>query len=154
MAKKAKQRFSWKRNATTGIAVKIDGDTGDKMEIGLGQFPQVIQQEIAVYGLSKIVDDRLSQVPASMKIAEAVKLVAQFIAGNWKAERTGGIHLLPLVIDAIILEKGCSVTQAQAAYRLLDDEQKIVLKEALATRMAEVAEARKGADEVTLDDLI
>ena len=151
---KAKQRFSWDRNATTGIAVKVDGDSGDKLEIDPHQFPEVIQQEIAVYGLSKIVDDRLSQVPASDKMTAAAELVTQFTAGNWKAERTGGIHLLPLVVEAIIQHKGCSVAQAQSAYRLLDDESRIVLKENLADTMSEIAEARKAADEVTLDDLI
>ena len=152
--KKAKQRFSWERNATTGIAIKVDGETKETLEINPSEFPEVIQQEITVYGLSKIVDDRLSQVPAAMKIAQARLLVEQFTLGNWKAERTGGIHLLPLVIEAIVQAKGCSVAQAQEAYRRLDDEQRLVLKDNLSEQMAEIAEARKEAEEVSLDDMI
>lgn len=151
---KAKQRFSWERNATTGSAMKVDSQTEDQFEIRLGDLPEVIQQEVAVYGLSKIIDDRLSQVPADQKIPQAFLLKDQLIAGNWKAERTGGIHLLPLVIDAIMLAKGCKAAAAQAAYRLLDDEQRIVLKSNLAESISAIAEARKAATVVELDDLL
>ncbi len=154
MAKKAKQRFSWQRNATTGLAIKVDSETNTALEIDGMEFPEVIQEEIFVYGVSKIIDDRLSQVSPDLKMTEAKKLVAQFAAGNWKAERTGGIHVLPLVIEAIMQRKGCKVAPAQAAYRALSDEAKTVLKDNLSEAMAEIAEARKGADEVTLDDLI
>ncbi len=151
---KAKQRFTWDRNATKGSAVKEDTATGEKFLTTLDSFPDVIQDEIAVYGLSKIFDDRGSQVPADEKIAFCAVLQTQMEAGNWKAERTGGIHLLPLVIEAIIEKKGCTVTQAQGAYRALDEEQRIVLKTNLAEEMAGIAEARKAADEVELDDLL
>lgn len=151
---KAKQRFTWDRNATTGEAIKTDTSTGDKFTVVLDQFPEEIQGSIAVYGLTKILDDRGSQVPADQKIEYCKVLVAQMEAGNWKAERTGGIHLLPLVIEAIVLAKACSVAKAQEAYRLLDEEQRLVLKSNLAESMAEIAEARTQAQDVELDDLL
>lgn len=151
---KAKQRFSWLRNATARLATKIDSLTKQEIMIDGNELPEVIQEEIFVYGLSKIVDDRLSQVPADLKIAQAALLFEQLKAGNWKAERTGGIHLLPLVIEAIVAAKGCSPAKAQEAYRLLDEEQRIVLKSNLAESMAEIAEARKAAEDVELDDLL
>jgi len=151
---KAKQRFSWLRNATARLATKIDSLTKQEIVIDGNELPEVIQEEIFVYGLSKIVDDRLSQVPADLKLAETVRLYEQLKAGNWKAERTGGIHLLPLVIEAIMAAKGCKAAAAQGAYRLLDDEQRIVLKANLAESMSAIAEARKEADEVELDDLL
>lgn len=154
MAQKAKQRFTWDRNATTGEAIKTDTSTGETFAVTLDQFPEEIQGSIAVYGLTKILDDRGSQVPADQKIEYCKVLVTQMEQGNWKAERTGGIHLLPLVIEAIVSKKGCSVAKAQEAYRQLDEEQRLVLKGNLATDMAEIAEARKAADDVALDDLL
>ena len=154
MAQKAKQRFTWNRNATNGEAIKTDTSTGEMFEVNLDQFPEEIQAEIAVYGLTKILDDRGSQVHADQKIAFCGELVSQMEAGNWKAERTGGIHLLPVVIQAIVESKGCSITAAQTAYRLLDDEQRVVLKTNLAISMAEISETRKAEEDVELDDLL
>lgn len=151
---KAKQRFTWDRNATTGEAIKTDTSTGETFAVSLAQFPEEIQAEIAVYGLTKVLDDRGSQVDADQKIAFCQVLVPQLEAGNWKAERTGGIHLLPLVIEAIVESKECSVTAAQTAYRLLDEEQRVVLKTNLAKSMTRIAEARKLAEEVELGDLL
>ncbi len=151
---KAKQRFTWDRNATTGVAVKTDTATGETFKTTLDSFPDVIQENIAVYGLSKIFDDRLSQVPADHKITECAALQLQLEKGNWKAERTGGIHLLPLVIEAIMQAKGCGPAQAQEAYKALDDEQRMVLKENLKDEMAAIAEARSKAAEVGLEDLL
>ena len=134
--------------------MKVDSQTEDQFEIRLDDLPEVIQQEVAVYGLSKIIDDRLSQVPADLKIPQAFLLKDQLVAGNWKAERTGGIHLLPLVIEAIMAAKGCKAAAAQEAYRQLDEAQRIVLKDNLGPRMSQIAEARKDAPEVELDDLL
>ncbi len=154
MPKKAKQRFSWDRDATTGIIVKTDGLTSATFETDLSTYPQLIQDEIFVYGGSKIIDDRLSQVPASLKIQEAEKLVLQFMEGDWKAERTGGARFLPTVVEAIKKVKGCSIAAAQKAYRGLDDEQRIVIKENLAETIREIDEARKEEDVPELDDLL
>lgn len=151
---KAKQRFSWQRNADKGLAIKVDGETNTALEIDGTHFPQAIQDEIFVYGISKIIDDRLSQVAAGLKMDQAKKLVAQFLAGEWKAERTAGARFLPTVIEAIAQIKGCSVAAAQAAYRGLDDEQRIVLKGNLAEEISAIEEARSKADEVGLDDLL
>ncbi|MCZ6775242.1 MAG: hypothetical protein O7D34_02155 [Ignavibacteria bacterium] len=152
--KKAKQRFSWQRNANKGLAIKVDSETNTALEIDGTKFPTEIAAEIFVYGVSKIIDDRLSQVSPDLKMRQAKELVAQFMSGDWKAERTGGIHLLPLVIDAIMLAKGCKAAAAQEAYRQLDDEQRIVLKSNLAESMSAIAEARKGAEIPELDDLL
>lgn len=154
MAQKAKQRFTWNRNATTGTAIKEDTETGEKFTTSLDEYSEDLQAAIAVYGLTKVFDDRGSQVPADEKIAFCETLQTQFIAGDWKAERTGGIHLLPLVIQAIVSSKGCSVTAAQTAYRLLDDEQRVVLKTNLAKSMATIAEARRAEKKIDIGDLL
>ena len=110
---------------------------------------------MTIYGLTKILDDRGSQVPADLKIEYCQVLVAQMEAGNWKAERTGGIHLLPLIIEAIMEAKGWKVAKSQEAYRKLDDAQRLVLKESLSARMLKIADARKADEsEETLDDLL
>ena len=59
-----------------------------------------------------------------------------------------------MVSEAIVDAKKCSVTAAQTAYRLLDDEQRVVLKTNLAKSMARIADARKLTEEVELGDLL
>ncbi len=151
---KAKQRYSWQRNADKGLAIKVDSKTNTALEIDGNSFPEKIQAEIFVYGISKIIDDRLSQVAADLKMDQAKELVKQFLAGDWKAERVAGARFLPTVIEAIAQIKGCSVAAAQAAYRGLDDEQRIVLKGNLAETISAIEEARSKAAEVGLDDLL
>lgn len=155
MPKKAEQRFTWNRNPTNGTVVKTDTVTGETFETSLDLYPDEIQENFTVYGITKIFDDRNSQVPADEKIAYCQVLQQQLIAGNWKAERTGGIHLLPLIIEAIMEEKAWKVAKAQAAYRKLDDEQRAVIKGNLRDRMLKIADARKADDsEESLDDLL
>lgn len=151
---KGTQRYSWRRNASEGIAVKVDSVTEETLTIDGKSFPEEIRAEIFVYGISKIIDDRLSQVDATDKIAETRKLVAQFKSGEWKAERVAGARQLAAVIIVIMNELGCSVHQAQAAWRKKDDAGKTALKVALAPKILEVEEARRTADEVSLDQLL
>ena len=151
---KAKQRFSWDRNATKGTATKVDTVAEAKFTFDGFDLPKVIQEEIFVYGLSKIIDDRLSQVHSDLKLDQARALFDQFKAGNWKAERTAGARFLPTVVEAIAQIKGCSVASAQAAYRGLDEEQRVVLKGNLAEKISAIEEARSKAAEVGLDDLL
>jgi hypothetical protein len=135
--------------------LKTDTITGETFETSLELYPDVIQENFTVYGITKIFDDRGSQVPADEKILFCQALQAQLIAGNWKAERTGGIHLLPLVIEAIMEEKGWKVAKAQEAYRKLDEEQRVIIKSNLKARMLAIAEARKADDsEASLDELL
>lgn len=151
---KGTQRYSWRREASNGIAIKVDSVTEETVTIDGYGFPDDIQKEFFVYGISKLIDDRLSQVPASEKIAETRKLVAQLKSGEWKAERVAGARQLAAVIIVIMNELGCSVHQAQAAWRKKDDDGKAMLRVALATQIAEVEAARRTADEVSLDGLL
>ncbi len=151
---KGTQRYSWRRNANEGIAVKVDSVTEETLTIDGKSFPEEIRAEIFVYGISKIIDDRLSQVAADDKIAETRKLVAQLKSGEWKAERVAGARQLAAVIIVIMNELGCSVHQAQDAWRKKDDAGKKALREVLAPKILEVEEARRTADEVSLDDLL
>ena len=151
MAQKAKQRFSWDRNPTTGIAIKKDGDTGETLEIRLDSFDDDIQDHMSVYGLTKVCDDRCSGFSADNKLEATRDLIAQFLKGDWKAEKVGGIHVLPVIIGAIQIKRGWSVTQAQLAYKKLDEEQRAYLRINLASEMAQVIETRSAEAEVSLE---
>ena len=151
---KGTQRYAWRRDANNGIAVKVDSETEETVIINGRDFPDEIQSEIFVYGISKIIDDRLSQVEASLKIAETRKLVAQLMSGEWKAERVAGARQVAAIIIVIMNELGCSVHQAQTAWRKKDDAGKAALKQALAPKILAVEEARRTADEVSLDALL
>lgn len=155
MAKAKKTRFGWLRNASLGTAKKFDRKTEETILIQGLEFPDEIRDEIFVYGISKIIDDRQSQIAADLKMEGIPSLVAQFMEGTWKAERTGGIHVLPLVIEAIMEAKSWKVAKAQAAYRRLDDEQRQVLKANLKDEMSVIAAARIADEsEEDLDDLL
>lgn len=154
MAEKSEQRFSWNRNPTTGAVLKKDTVTGETFGTNLDEYPEVIQENFTVYGMTKIFDDRGSQVPPELKIEFCKALELQFKAGAWKATRTGGIHLLPLVIEAIMEKKNWKVAKAQEAYRKLDDAQRLVLKGNLADLMLAIQEAREKAPEGDLEDLL
>ena len=153
MTKKSTQRYTWKRNATNGTAEKRDTVTGETLLINGKKFPDDIQAEIFVYGISKISDDRLSQVSASQKFDELKKLVTQFMDGQWKADKTGGSRFLPPIIEVIMEFKGWSVSKAQASYRALDAEGRDALKAGQAKRIAEILEARLAEGVESLDDM-
>ena len=151
---KGKQRFSWNRNPTTGIITKIDGETKQSIIIDLNQFNEDIQQKMFVYGGSKIYDDRLSQVPAAIKMQSVGALTTQLLDGKWKSDKTFGDRFMPPIIQVIMDEQGCNVSVAQAAYRALDEESRIVLKEAQADAIADVIAAREAQDIPSLDGMM
>lgn len=156
MAKRQKTRFGWHRKASEGTAEKFDRKTEETILIQGRDFPQEIQDEMFVYGISKIIDDRQSQVAADDKMEGIPALVTQFMEGTWKSIRTGGIHLLPIVIEAIMEVKDWKVAKAQSAYRKLDEEQRVVLKDNLKDEMLAIAAARKldEGDEEDFGDLL
>lgn len=154
MAKKAKQRFSWTYNHDRGQATVTDTIEDVTVTYDLTQLPDVIRERIEVYGLGKVLQDRNSGTPAANKITGMTETFKSLESGSWKAERTFGARLLPPVIEVIGKRKKCSVAAAQAAYRALDDAEKVALKEALVEEIQAVLEARATAEEIDLTDLI
>ena len=151
---KSKQRFSWDRDPATGIITKTDGETKQSIIIDLNQFDEDIQSKMFVYGGSKIYDDRLSQIPAAVKMQSVGTLTEQFLGGKWKSDKTIGDRFMPPIIQVIMNAQGCTVSVAQAAYKALDEESRVVLKEAQADAIADVIAAREAQDIPSLDGMM
>ena len=151
---KAKQRFSWTYNHEAGTAEVKDNETESVELYDYNDLPETIRDQVAVYGLGKVLQDRNSGTAADEKLAGMTATYTSLAAGQWKAERTFGARLLPAIIEVIGKAKGCTVTQAQAAWRACDDAMKLALKEKFAEECLAIEEARKATDEVTLDDLV
>lgn len=151
---KSKQRFAWTYDHAESTVKVVDSASDTDYTFEYSELPEEIADRVAVYGLGKVLQDRNSQVDADGKIAGMVKTYESLVSGQWKAERSVGARFLPAVIEAIATVKGCSVAAAQAAYRALDDAQRVVLKENLAEEIAKVEAKRAAAEDVDLDDLI
>ena len=151
---KAKQRFSWTYNHEAAIAKVIDSVTKNEALYSFAELPETIRDQVAVYGLGKVLQDRNSGVDADAKMDGMTKTYESLSSGQWKADKVMGARFLSPVIEAIGKRKGCSVSAAQAAYRALDDTQKIALKEALAEDIQAIVDARAAAEEVDVSDLL
>lgn len=161
MATKAKQRFTWLRDAKSMLIEKIDKFTASaedpklalRQEFDLADLPESIRDEMTVYGATKIIDDRNSQVAADDKMTAALKVWAQFIAGVWIAPKSGGGGFTPPIITVIMQKMNASLSEAQASYRKLDKAQKDALKEANKGSIAAVVEAQQSENTLDLDGM-
>lgn len=108
---------------------------------------------MAVYGLTKILDDRHSQLPPDDKMAELPGLVKQLMGNKWKADRVSGPKTTPPIIDVIMVLKGCTVSAAQKAWSAQSDERKAELLESLKDEILKAKEKREKADTPSLDDV-
>jgi len=146
-------RFTWDRNATDGTAIKTDTVTGETAEFSLAEYPEEIRAEMAIYGLTKIYDDRHSQIPLEGKMAELQVLTDQMMSGKWKADRVVGARVTPPIISVIMALKGVGVSAAQKAWRAQTDERKAELTEALADEIKAEIARREASDTPSLDDV-
>lgn len=127
------------------------------IDAGVGNF-------IALYGLSKILQDRSSSKSAGPEKMEEMENVFGYLReGQTKAPRSGGggggtSSGVPLVVEAIARIKGVSVSEASRSWKQTDKATKEAIKEndKVAKAMEEIKEERKAAEssEVDLGDLV
>jgi len=160
-------RVSWELDEEEMVAVatvKEKDDNGDYQPIESEQFDLEsvrgagLTDKVALYGLSKVLQDRSSGVNTGPDKLEAMGEVFEDLKqGNWKKERAGaggGSGISP-VVEAIANIKGISFNEAARSWRETPKEQKDAIKAnpTVADEVKRVKEARKEQGGADLSDL-
>jgi len=115
-----------------------------------------IKNQVALYGYSKLLQDRASDVTIGPEKLEAMKgVAAQLAAGQWAKERKIGAIVTSPEVEALAQLKSISVPAAQAALKAYPKEvrEQILGNEQIVKLAGEIRAAREDAEVVSLDDL-
>ena len=116
-----------------------------------------LRPNVALYGLSKLLQDRTSQVDAGPeKLGAMREVMALLERGEWEKERTRGAPTVSPEIEALAEIKGISVAVAQKAIRNYTPEQraKILSNPRVVARATELKAARESEGAaVSFDDM-
>jgi hypothetical protein len=121
-----------------------------------GEVAENLRPQVSLYGLSKLLQDRASDVPVGPgKIAAMNDLMEQFRNGTWSAERTPGAPVVSAEVEALAAIKGVSVAVIQNSLRQYPVEvrKNILANAAVVAKAAEIRSARGEAKPVDLGDL-
>jgi hypothetical protein len=162
-----------KRNTDYSFKFDLDVDTGaviatlrekdekdefvslDTKSFALSSIPSEVRAFTDLYGLSKLVQDRASQVPAGpAKLDEMQGVYDSLVAGNLERERKAGAPTVSAEVEALAAIKGCSVADIQKSIRKYTKEQKekIFANPAVVAKAAELRKVRE-TTEIDLDDM-
>lgn len=158
----------------TGVTVKVisqveleNGETEDKVicerSFATADVPAILAdgeklKSLAVYGLTKLLQDRTSQIKEPEEKFEAMGIYFDdfFSKGNWKAPSEGGSRKAavdPFFAQAVAELKDWSLTQATATIQALDKDTRATLRSAEAVA-AKITELKKEASEVDVEGLM
>ncbi len=115
------------------------------------------KQKVALYGYSKLLQDRASDVPVGPdKIPAMQAIAAQLAAGQWAKERKIGAIVVSAEVEALAQLKQLTVPQAQAALKSYPKEvrQQILAHADIVKLAAEIGAARQDAEVASLDDFV
>lgn len=113
--------------------------------------------KVSLYGYSKLLQDRASDVEIGPAKLEAMRgVAAQLAAGQWAKERKIGAVVTSPEVEALAALKKISVPAAQAALKAYPKEirAQILASEAVVAKAAEIREAREGQEVTSLDDMV
>lgn len=115
-----------------------------------------VKSQVALYGLSKLLQDRASDVAIGPGKLEAMAEVhAQLTAGQWQKERKVGATVVSAEVEALAQLKSISVPAAQQALKAYpkDARDKILANPKIVALAEEIRKARADAEAISLDDL-
>lgn len=142
-------------DATVNVQV-IERESGDAVESETFQAREVhdnIKANVALYGLSKLLQDRSSDTDSGPEKLDAMREVfAMLKAGQWEKERKAGAPVVSAEVEALAALKKINVAQAQTALRKYTKEQrdKILANPAIVAKAKEIRASRE--TDVSLDD--
>lgn len=146
---------------TMSVIVKILLRTDDSVvaeeTFSAAEIHDSIKQQVSLYGYSKLLQDRASDVPIGPEKLDAMKAVAaQLASGQWAKERKVGAIIVSPAVEALAALKQISVPAAQAALKAYPKEvrEQILGNEAIVAKAAEITAARAEADVASLDDML
>lgn len=136
-----------------------DFEAVDSTTLDYSGVAESVRDAVNLYGLSKLVQDRSSEVKAGPeKLAALREVFDQLVAGQWEKARVVGTPIVSAEIEALAQLKGVDIPTIQKALKQYDKEQKerILANPAVVARAAEI-EAERAASTgpaIGLDDLL
>jgi len=128
----------------------------DTHNFAAGDVHESLRGLTALYGLSKLLQDRSSDVKTGPDKLAAMKGVAEQLAsGQWQKERKVGAPTVSAEVEALAQFKGITIPQAQAALRKYDKAaREQILGHAKIKELAtQIREAREDEEVADLSDL-
>ena len=144
------------------VSVSIVKGTGkdksviETKDFDLADVAETLQPDVSLYGLSKILQDRTSDVTDKReKLLAMSEVMERLSEGEWAKERVGGSPTVSPEVEALADIKGISIPQAQKSLKNYDPEKrkKILGNAKVVAKAATIKAARLEAKEVSLDDL-
>jgi len=126
-------------------------------EYSVEGLPEDSVNFVTAYGLSKLLQDRVSQVDAEDKLEAMDEVFTNLIEGKLKKDRVVGAPIVSVFVEALARVKHCTIPEVQKAMKDLSDEQKDTLKKnpQVVELMAKIKLERESSEaEVSFDDLI
>lgn len=140
--------------------VKKETDSEKESVVGQKSFKAQdvhtsLHKNVGLYGLSKLLQDRSSDIPTGPeKIAAMEEVMVLLAAGEWEKERKVGAPIVRPEVEALAQLKNCSVADIQASLRTYSKEAKEkVLTNPKVVALAAEIKAKREAGTVDLSDL-
>ena len=115
------------------------------------------KQKVALYGYSKLLQDRASDVPVGPdKIPAMQAIAAQLAAGQWAKERKIGAIVVSCEVEALAQLKQLTVPAAQAALKSYPKEvrQQILAHPDIIAAAKVIFDGRQEQEVASLDDYV
>lgn len=144
----------------TVIVRKRDGENFVDVEtedFKIEDVAEELRPNVGCYGLSKILQDRTSEVKAGPdKMAAMREVMSQLTAGQWEKERVVGAPTVSAEVEALAKLKGITIPDAQRALKkyAADVREKILANPQVVELAAAIRKEREGAEAVSLDDMV
>lgn len=144
------------KNGIVKFLTRVDNQV--RQQFSIHDVHEAHRDRILVRGLKVLLEERTSDVPGAdieSKMAARQAVFELLQTERWSKERQGGGFTVGIHIEAIARIKGCTVGQAQDAYRKLDEDAQKALRasDAVKAVIAEIEEERGEVEEVDLSDL-
>jgi hypothetical protein len=138
------------------VKEKESDEIVDTASFPASEVAESLKVHVGLYGLSKLLQDRSSDVPTGPdKLAAMKAVMEQLVAGQWQKERKVGAPTVSAEVEALAQLKSITIPQAQAALRRYDKAQREkILSNPQITELAKtIREAREQEDVISLDEL-
>lgn len=127
----------------------------DSKDFSIDEVHADISGTVALYGLSKLLQDRSSDVKAGVdKLAAMTEVAQQLADGKWERERKAGSPTVSCEVEALAQLKGVDVGSIQKKLRTFSKEQReTILSHASIVELAnQIRATREGSDDIDLAD--
>ena len=127
------------------------------MEADFGDLPDLIQAQVSLYGLNKLLSDRTSVHTDKLEKLDAMhEVLEQLMSGTWAKERVVGAMITGVAVEALAQLRDMSIPQVQAALAAYDKDKReqILGNDAVVKLAAEIKAARDQQELENFDDLL